>query len=297
MAKPLFTGSCPALITPFTKEGTIDYSMVSQLIELHIQEGASALCIAGTTGEGSTLSLREHIALISHCSREIAGRAILIAGAGKNDTSTAVYLSRKLEEVGADALLHVTPYYNKASQPGLIAHYEAIATAVSLPIILYNVPTRTGVSFTAETYYALSQIPNIIGVKEASGSHGLFLATRALCGEEFHIWSGNDDQVVSMMALGAKGVISVLANIAPKVVTEMTSLCERGEFEQAARLQIDHASLIGTLFSEVNPIPVKTAMEFQGYQVGGFRPPLCELDEKKKKLLKHNMEQVKLLCK
>ncbi len=295
MREPVFTGVCPALVTPFDEKGAIDYDRFAQLIDEQIAAGVDAVCAVGTTGESTTMTLREHIAAVDFCVRHVNHRVKVIAGAGSNDTSTAVYLSQHAEDSGADALLHVTPYYNKCSQAGLIRHYEHIADRTELPIILYHVPSRTGVSFTAETYAVLSQNPNINGVKEASGDLSLVAHTRRLCGDDFFIWSGNDDQVVPMMALGAKGVISVAANIAPRLMADMTHLCLDGRFEEAARLQLEHMDLIDALFSEVNPIPVKAAFDLMGKGVGGLRLPLCDLSPTNRERLRSAMERSGLL--
>lgn len=277
MTTPVFTGACPAIVTPFTDTGSIHYSCLAHLIEMQIDGGSQGICIAGTTGEASTLSTEEHVDLVAFTAKQINGRVPLIAGAGKNSTVDAIEMSHKLECVGADALLHVTPYYNKASQAGLLKHFEAIDEGTHVPIILYNVPGRTGLSFTADTYYALSKRPGIVGVKEASGDFPLVLETIDKCGPDFHIWTGNDDQIVPMMALGAKGSISVLSNIAPSVVSELTSLCLSNCFSQAKDLQIKYNSLISALFMEVNPIPVKAAMNLMDLDVGGLRLPLDSL--------------------
>ena len=234
MREPVFTGACPAIVTPFDATGAINYDRFAQLIDEQIAGGVDAICVLGTTGECATLSLREHISAVNFCVKHVNHRVKVIAGAGSNDTSAAVYLSQHAQDSGADALLHVTPYYNKCSQEGLIRHYEYIADRTELPIILYNVPSRTGVSFTAETYRVLSQNPKINGVKEASGNFSLVAHTRYLCGDDFYIWSGNDDQVVPMMALGAKGVISVVANVAPRLMVDISHLCLDGKFQEAA---------------------------------------------------------------
>jgi 4-hydroxy-tetrahydrodipicolinate synthase len=241
------------------------------------------------------MSIREHIAAVEFCVRHVNHRVKVVAGAGSNDTSAAVYLSHHAEDSGADALLHVTPYYNKASQAGLIKHYEYIADRVELPIILYNVPSRTGVSFTAETYKALSENPRINGVKEASGNFSLLAHTRYLCGDDFYIWSGNDDQVVPMMSLGAKGVISVAANIVPEVMVRMTHLCLEGNFMEASKLQIEYMEFIDALFIEVNPIPIKAALQLKGYETGGLRLPLCDITDAHLEVLKKSMKRVGLL--
>ena len=218
-----------------------------------------------------------------------------IAGAGSNDTSAAVYLSQHAQDSGADACLLVTPYYNKASQTGLIKHYEYIAERIELPMILYNVPSRTGVSFTAESYKVLAQNPKINGVKEASGNFSLLAHTRFLCPDDFYIWSGNDDQVVPMMSLGAKGVISVASNIIPEVMVKMSHLCLEGQFEDASKLQIAYMDLIDALFIEVNPIPIKTALNLAGYEVGSLRLPLCAMSDGHLETLRRAMESAHLL--
>ena len=295
MRTPVFTGSCPALVTPFNEYGAIDYDAFGRQIDYQINSGVDAVCVCGTTGESATMSIREHIAAVEFCVKRVDHRVKVIAGAGSNDTSAAVYLSQHAQDSGADALLHVTPYYNKASQTGLIRHYEYIADRVDLPIILYNVPSRTGVSFTAETYRHLSQNPQINGVKEASGNFSLLAHTRFLCGDDFYIWSGNDDQVVPMMALGAKGVISVAANIITEVMVEMSHLCLNNDFEAASRLQIQYMDLIDALFLEVNPIPIKTAMNLLGMDAGMLRLPLCEMSEKNLVTLEQSMSRMGLL--
>ena len=295
MREPIFTGACPAIVTPFDQSGAINYDRFAQLIDEQIAAGVDAICAVGTTGECSTLTLREHIAAVNFCVKYVNHRVKVIAGAGSNDTSAAVYLSQHAEDSGADALLHVTPYYNKCSQEGLIRHYEYIADRTELPIILYNVPSRTGVSFTAETYRVLSQNPKINGVKEASGNLGLITHTRYLCGDDFYIWSGNDDQVVPMMSLGAKGVISVVANIAPKLMVDITHRCLEGRIEEAARLQLDHMDLIDALFCEVNPIPVKAALNLMGRDVGGLRLPLCDISPANREILRAAMVRTGLL--
>ena len=295
MRTPVFTGSCPALVTPFDQNGAINYDAFGKLIDAQIEAGVDAVCVCGTTGESATMSIREHIAAVEFCVKRVNHRVKVIAGAGSNDTSAAVYLSQHAQDSGADALLHVTPYYNKASQTGLIRHYEYIADRVDLPIILYNVPSRTGVSFTAETYRHLSQNPQFNGVKEASGNFSLLAHTRFLCGDDFYIWSGNDDQVVPMMALGAKGVISVASNLIPEVMVKMTKLCLDNDFEAASKLQIKNIDLIDALFLEVNPIPIKAALNLVGMEMGGLRLPLCEMSEKNLETLRSSMARMGLL--
>ena len=295
MRKPVFSGACTAIVTPFDQNGTVNYDAFGALIEEQIAAGMDAICVCGTTGESATMSIREHIAVVEYCVEKVDHRVKVVAGAGSNDTSAAVYLSQHAQDSGADALLLVTPYYNKATQMGLIKHYEYIADRVELPIILYNVPSRTGVSFTAETYKVLSENPKINGVKEASGNFSLLAHTRFLCGDDFYIWSGNDDQVVPMMALGAKGVISVASNIVPEVMVKMTRLCLDNDFEAASKLQIQYMDLIDALFTEVNPIPIKAAMNLLGMEAGPLRLPLCDISEKNLEILRQAMKRAGLL--
>ena len=295
MREPVFTGACTALVTPFDDSGAINYDAFAAQIDAQIDSGIDALCVCGTTGESSTMSIREHIAAVEFCVKHVNHRVKVIAGAGSNDTSAAVYLCQHAQDSGADALLLVTPYYNKCSQTGLIKHYEYIADRVELPIILYNVPSRTGVSFTAETYQVLSQNPRFNGVKEASGNFSLLAHTRFLCGDDFYIWSGNDDQVVPMMSLGAKGVISVAANIVPKVMVDMTHLCLDNDIAAASKLQVEYMDLIDALFIEVNPIPIKAAMDLMGMKAGGLRLPLCDISPAHLETLRASMQRMGLL--
>ena len=295
MRTPVFTGSCPALVTPFDQNNIINYDAFGKLIDAQIESGVDAVCVCGTTGESATMSIREHIAAVEFCVKRVNHRVKVIAGAGSNDTSAAVYLSQHAQDAGADALLHVTPYYNKASQTGLIKHYEYIADRTELPIIMYNVPSRTGVSFTADTYKILSENPKINGVKEASGNFSLLAHTRFLCPEDFYVWSGNDDPVGPMMSLGAKGVISVASNIIPDVMLRMSHLCLDNDFAAASRLQIQYMDLIDALFTEVNPIPIKAAMNLLGMEAGPLRLPLCDISEKNLEVLHRAMGRADLL--
>lgn len=292
---PVFTGNCVALATPFDENGNINYDAFGRLIDSQIEGGVDAVCVCGTTGESATMTIREHIAAVEFCVKRVNHRVKVIAGAGSNDTSAAVYLSLHAQDSGADALLHVTPYYNKCSQTGLIKHYEYIAERTELPIILYNVPGRTGVSFTAETYQVLSQNPKINGVKEASGNFSLLAHTRFLCPDDFYVWSGNDDQVVPMMSLGAKGVISVASNIIPQVMTKMSHLCLENDFQAASKLQIEYMDFIDALFCEVNPIPVKAALNLIGLEAGPLRLPLCDISPKNLEILKTSMAAKNLI--
>ena len=295
MKTPVFTGTCTALITPFRTSGTIDYSAFARQIDRQIEAGIDALCVCGTTGESSALTVQEHIHLVDFCVSHVAGRCPVIAGSGSNDTAAALYLCQHAQESGADALLVVTPYYNKTTQTGLIKHYEYLADRVELPIILYNVPSRTGLSFTAETYQILSQHPNINGIKEASGDFSLLTDTLALCGENLNIWSGNDDHTVPMMAMGAKGLISVVSNLDPEPMSEMTRWALLGNWEKARELQVKYTPLIRALFSQVNPVPVKAAMKLAGLDSGTLRMPLWEMDEGPLMVLKGTLEKAGLL--
>ena len=295
MREPVFTGVCPAMVTPFDANGSVNYDAFGILIDQQIESGVDAICVAGTTGETSTLSVREHISIVNFCVKRVNKRVKVIAGAGSNDTSAAVYYCRHAQDCGADALLLVTPYYNKASQNGLLKHYEYIADRVDLPLILYNVPSRTGVSFTAETYKILSENPKFNGVKEASGDFSLLARTRHLCGEDFYIWSGNDNQVVPMMSLGAKGVISVVCNILPQLMANMTHACLDEDFTTARKLQIEYYDFIESLFIDVNPIPIKYAMNLAGMNAGRLRLPLCEMSDDKQNIVKDAMNRIGLL--
>ena len=277
MKTPLFTGSSVAIVTPMHDDGSVNYEKLTQLIEMQIAGGTSAITVCGTTGESATLKDQEHIAVIAHCVNAVHGRIPVIAGTGSNKTDYAIYLSREAQNAGADGLLLVTPYYNKCTPTGLIRHYRAIADSVDIPIIVYNVPSRTGVSMSVDIYRQLARHPRINGVKEASGSTELVLRTMAACGEDFHIWSGNDMQIVPLMAMGCKGVISVLANLCPDATARLTEACLQGDYSAAAAMQRTYAELIDALFCEANPIPVKTAMNLMGLEVGPLRMPLCEM--------------------
>ena len=295
MKTPLFTGSSVAIVTPMHADGSVNYEKLSQLIELQIQGGTSAITICGTTGESATLKDPEHIAVIAHCVKAVAGRIKVIAGTGSNETNHAVYLSQEAQKAGADGLLLVTPYYNKCSPKGLVRHYMTVADSVQIPAIVYNVPSRTGVSMGVDIYRQLSEHPLINGVKEASGNTELVLRTMAACGDDFNIWSGNDTQIVPLMAMGCKGVISVLANICPSATAELAGACLQGDYQKAAAMQIRYMELIDALFCEVNPIPVKTALNLMGMEVGPLRMPLCEMEDAAKARLSAAMEKMGLL--
>ena len=289
MKKPIFTGVCTALVTPFL-DGRVNYPMMEMLLKRQIDAGIQAVVVCGTTGESPTLSDEEKLELFYRCKQYAADACTVIAGTGSNSTAHAAALSRAAQDAGVDGLLIVSPYYNKATQSGLIAHYSAIAGSVSLPVIIYNVPGRTGVDIPVGVYRELAKIPNITGVKEASADINKIAKIRRECPEDFCIWSGNDDQIVPAMSLGAKGVISVLSNVLPKEAGTMTAAALSGDFETAAALQLRLLPLIEALFCEVNPIPVKAAMAMIGYDCGSCRLPLTSLTaentEKLKALLK-----------
>ncbi len=291
MKKLPFTGSGVAIVTPF-KNGSIDFDKMGELVEMHIANQTDAIIVCGTTGESATMPDAEHISVVEYCVQKAAGRIPIVAGAGSNDTSHGVQLSAMMQKVGADALLSVTPYYNKATQKGLIRHYTEIAKAVDIPIILYNVPSRTGVNIDPHTLLELSEIDNIVGVKEAGGNISQVAKIASLCGDKMAIYSGDDDMIVPVMSLGGVGVISVVANILPKETHEITARCFAGDYKGARELQLKLYNLIKALFIEVNPIPVKTAMNLLGYDVGELRMPLCEMEEKNLAVLRAEMEKL-----
>lgn len=295
MKKPIFTGAGVALVTPFTGEDLkINFPLFEEIIENQIENGTDALVVCGTTGEKSTLVYDEHIEAIRVAVEVAAGRVPVIAGTGSNDTKHSVLISNDAEKCGVDGLLMVTPYYNKASQDGLIESYSYIEKRVSTPIILYNVPSRTGVNIKPETYLELSKLPLINGAKEASGNISEFEKTLALCGDNLNFYSGNDDQIAVFATLGAKGVISVLSNIAPKLTHDIAILGINGDIKKSVELQLEYLDLCNALFCDVNPIPVKAAMCMMGIDVGRCRMPLSPLNSKNEELLravlkKHNM--------
>jgi len=288
MAKTLpFTGSGVAIVTPFTENGT-NYDELGRLIEMHIANSTDAIIICGTTGEASTMPDAEHLAAIEYTVKKANGRIPVIAGTGSNDTYHAVELSKKAEASGADALLQVTPYYNKCSQKGLVKHFTTIADSVKIPVILYNVPSRTGMQISIDTLKELSKVENIVAVKEASGNIS-YTAQVAAQVPDLYIYSGNDDMIVPVMSLGGKGVISVVANILPKETHDICFKFLNGDTKSAAELQLKMLDLINSLFCEVNPVPVKTAMNLLGYNVGPLRMPLCEMEEKNLNRLKKSL--------
>ena len=276
MKTPIFTGAGTAIITPFRGD-KIDFDKMAELIDMQYKGGISAIIVCGTTGENATQPIAEHEELVNFCVKKNAGRMKIIAGVGSNDTMTSVRLATSAKASGADGILMVTPYYNKTTQRGLVQHFTTVADRVDIPMILYNVPSRTGIGIAADTYKTLSKHPNINGVKEASGDFSLFARTRALCGDDLFIWSGNDDNTVPMMSMGALGVISVASNIVPEAVTELCKLCLDKDFDAATKLYFKYAELFERLFIEVNPIPVKTAMNLMGMNVGNLRLPLVDM--------------------
>ena len=295
MKKPVFTGASVAIVTPFTADNKIHFEEFGKMIDFQIENGTDAITVCGTTGESACMTDDEHRECIEYCVDRVAGRVPVIAGTGSNDTAYAIELSKHAAKAGADALLLVTPYYNKTTQKGLIKHYNMIADAVDVPCILYNVPSRTGCGFTVDTYKELSKHENINGVKEASGNFSLILDTMAACGDDLNVWSGNDDQVVPMLALGAKGVISVVSNILPAEMHQMCAEFFAGNIAKAAELQKKYCDITNALFCEVNPIPAKTALGLLGWDVGELRMPLCEMSDANLARLKNSMAAIGLL--
>ncbi|MEM0993701.1 MAG: 4-hydroxy-tetrahydrodipicolinate synthase [Bacteroidota bacterium] len=289
-----FKGSGVALVTPFNEDDQINYSKLEELINFHIEQGTDALVIAGTTGEASTLSVEEHKDLIRHSVKMADGRIPVIAGTGSNETPLAIELSMQAEEVGADGLLLVTPYYNKTNTAGLIKHYEAVAEQVKIPMILYNVPSRTGMNIPLEAMVHLSQHERIAGVKEASADISYASEVVRLCSDDFVMLSGNDDIIVPMMAVGATGVISVLANVLPRETHDIASLYLEGKVVASRRLQLKYNAFVHSLFYETNPIPVKTAMNLMGWAVGDLRLPLYEMDADAKAKMVEEMKFIGL---
>lgn len=276
MKKALFTGACTALVTPF-KNNEINYAAMESILQRQIDAGISSVVIAGTTGEAPTLTDSEKLDLFRKCRNYVGNKLKIIAGTGCNDTAHTVFLSQMAEETGVDGILAVCPYYNKPTASGLVAHYTAVANAVKLPIILYNVPSRTGSDIPIGVYRELSNVENIIGVKEASGSIGKIVKIRAHCPEDFYIWSGNDEMAVPVISAGGIGVISVISNIFPKDIKEMIVAALNGDFRKAAAMQCRMHDLSEILFCEANPIPVKAAMKIIGYDCGSCRLPLTDL--------------------
>lgn len=277
MKQTIFKGAGVAIVTPFTEDG-INFDELGRIIEDQIAGGTDAIIITGTTGESATMTDDEHKAAIKYAVDKTAGRIPVIAGTGSNETAYAVQLSKYAEEAGADGLLVVTPYYNKCTHKGLVKHFTTIADAVNIPLILYNVPSRTGVNIQVQTYAELAKHPRIVAVKEASGDLSAVAKIRHACGDALAVYSGNDDQIVPILSLGGSGVISVLSNVAPRMAHDICQLYFDGRVKEAADMQIAAIDLIGALFCEVNPIPVKAAMNMLGYNAGPLRLPLTEIE-------------------
>lgn len=276
----IFTGAGVAIVTPFKENGDVNYEKFADLIEFQIEGGTDAIIVCGTTGESSTLTHEEHLDVIRFCTQKVAGRIPVVAGTGSNCTDTAIYLSTEAEKFGVDGLLLVTPYYNKATQNGLYAHFKKIADSVKLPCILYNVPSRTGCNIAPETAVRLcTEVENIVGIKEASGNISQVSKLMALADGKVDLYSGNDDQIVPLLSLGGKGVISVLSNVAPRQTHEICAKFFAGDVAGSCAEQLRAIELCGALFSEVNPIPVKKALNLMGKEAGTLRPPLTDMEE------------------
>lgn len=292
----LFKGAAVAICTPFLANGEVDYDKFKEQIEYQIANGTDAIVVCGTTGESSCLSHEEHLDCIKFCTEVVDKRVPVIAGTGSNCTETAIYLSTEAEKYGVDGLLVVTPYYNKSTQKGLIEHYTMIANSVKIPLIIYNVPSRTGCNVLPETAAELvEKVPNIVGIKEASGNISQIAKLMSLCGDKIELYSGNDDQIVPILALGGIGVISVLSNVAPRKTHDICQAFFDGDTALAAKRQLDAIPLVNALFCEVNPIPVKKALELQGRDRGLLRRPLCEMEPANAEKLKKAMEDYGVL--
>lgn len=287
----IFEGAAVAICTPFLANGEVDYDKFKEQIEYQIENGTDAIVVCGTTGEASTLSHEEHLECIKFCVEVTDHRIPVIAGTGSNCTETAIYLSQEAEKYGVDGILVVTPYYNKATQKGLIEHFTAVANSVKVPLIMYNIPGRTGCKINPETAATLAKnVPNIVAIKEASGDFSHTAKLISLCGDSLDVYSGNDDQIIPILSLGGKGVISVLSNIAPRKTHDICQAYFDGDVALAAKRQIDAIPLVNALFCEVNPIPCKKAMELQGRDRGVLRRPLTEMEPANAERLKKAME-------
>ena len=293
--KPIFTGAAVAIVTPFNEYGNINYPKLAELIEYQIAHKTDAIVICGTTGESAAMDIVEHVKAIEFTVKQVAGRVPVIAGTGSNDTAFAVKISNQAEAVGADALLVVTPYYNKTSQDGLVRHYKYISDRVSHPIIVYNVPSRTGVNIKPETFARLAELEHVNAVKEASGNISDLAKIFRLCGDKLDIYSGNDDQVTALMSLGGKGVISVLSNVEPEAAHDIAQSALDGDFKKSAELQLKYLDLINKLFMDVNPIPVKEAMNIMGLDVGDCRMPLAPLSPDNHEIMVQTLKDYDLI--
>ena len=292
----IFEGAGVALVTPFKANGDVNYDKLEEILEEQIAGGTDAIVICGTTGEASTMSPEEHLSVIKYGCEVVKGRIPVVAGTGSNCTREAVYMSQKAEEVGADGVLFVTPYYNKATQNGLIAHFTTIAEAIKIPALLYHIPGRTGVTMKPETIVSLCKnVPNIVGVKEASGNFSSIATMMNMADGCIDVYSGNDDQIVPLLSMGGKGVISVLSNVAPKQTHDICQKFFDGDVKGSLQMQLDAIPLVSALFSEVNPIPVKAAMNMMGKEVGPLRLPLTEMEDAHKEVLKQAMKSYGIL--
>lgn len=278
MKTPVFKGSCTAMITPFTENG-IDFKRMGELLDYQEKNGTAAVLIAGTTGESATLEIHEYEQLVDFCVRYLSGRMKVIVGIGGNNTLSCLSRAKQAEAAGADAVIMTAPYYNKTTQRGVVEHFTYVADRTGVPVMLYNIPSRTSIGIALESYRELARHPNINGVKESGGDFSLIARTAACCGNDLYIWSGNDDQTVPMMALGAQGVVSVASNIIPETVSILCSLCLSGDYAAASHLYFRYSDLFEKLFIETNPIPVKAAMGLMGMDSGILRRPLTEISE------------------
>ena len=295
MKKTIFTGAGVAIVTPMNADGSINYEEFGRNIDFQIENGTDAIIVCGTTGESSTMTDDEHKECIRYCVDRVNKRVPVIAGTGSNDTSYAVQLSKEAESLGADAILSVTPYYNKTSQRGLVAHFTAIADSINIPVILYNIPSRTGVNIAVETFKELSKHPNIVAVKEAGGNINYFAKIIEECGDALDVYSGDDGMIVPVMSIGGKGVISVISNIMPKETHELCQHCLDNDFIRAGKLQIEYLDLINNLFIDVNPIPVKEAMNIMGMKTGECRLPLVKMEQNKIDILSASMKKLGII--
>lgn len=293
----IFKGAGTAIVTPFHADGSVNYEAFAEQIEYQIKNNVDAIIVCGTTGEASTLSHEEHLEVIRFCVEKVNKRIPVVAGTGSNCTETAIYLSKEAEKLGVDGLLIVTPYYNKCTQKGLAEHFTIIAESVNVPIILYNIPGRTGgVLIQPETVVKLCrEVPNIVGVKDATGNISMVAKLMALAGDDVDVYSGNDDQIVPLLSLGGKGVISVLSNVAPQQTHDICEKYFNGDVEGSRKMQLEALDLISALFCEVNPIPVKKALNFMGMNAGTLRRPLTEMEEQNAKVLENAMKEYGIL--
>ncbi len=295
MKNTIFTGAGVAIVTPMNDDGSINYDGLGKLIDFNIDNGTDAIIVCGTTGEASTMTDEEHKDCIRYAVERTAKRVPVIAGTGSNDTAYAIELSKEAEELGADAVLVVTPYYNKTSQAGLIAHFTAIADSINIPVVLYNIPSRTNINIDINTFVELAKHPNIVAVKEAGGNINYFARIIEACGDSLDVYSGDDGMTVPVMSIGGKGVISVLSNIMPKEVYNLCQLCIDNDFAAAGKEQIRLLDLMNSLFIDVNPIPIKEALNIMGMQAGPCRMPLVPMSDKARETLKASMKKINLI--